>query len=473
MVMFAITCLKLFKETTKSLQVSLGPDTSDLALRVGIHSGPVTALSGGSSRFQLFGETVTTAATILNSSQAGKIQLSHETLQLLPKHLAIEWTKPREGNHSSKLYWFGIPGQEESDDVATEDDRIPRLVDWNVSLLSKVLQEIVDKRHASKGHALPSKPVNEEAVDQRLRQGKLVIDEVEEVIKLPKYDAALAKAQEEQEETVELSQEVMDQLREYIMTIATSYKNNPFHNFAHASHVTMSVSKFLSRILAPKLDTNKSFDNGEPSEQTLGASAELSSHLGLDNDDESDSENSEESMDDDLKQRLHDHTYGITSDPLTQFACMFSALIHDAEHDGVPNTQLVKEETDLAARYKNQSVAEQNSVDVGWTLLMQSRFQALRNAIYSNEEEMIHFRQVRVVEAFQSLCLRMTILTLCLFQLVVNCVMATDICDKQLKDLRNRRWDRAFADKTEEEQARPDAATLEEDVNRKATIVRV
>lgn len=24
---------------------------------------------------------------------------------------------------------------------------------------------------------------------------------------------------------------------------------------------------------------------------------------------------------------LHDHTYGITSDPLTQFACLFSALI--------------------------------------------------------------------------------------------------------------------------------------------------
>jgi len=26
---------------------------------------------------------------------------------------------------------------------------------------------------------------------------------------------------------------------------------------------------------------------------------------------------------------LHDHTYGITSDPMTQFACVFAALIHD------------------------------------------------------------------------------------------------------------------------------------------------
>jgi len=31
---------------------------------------------------------------------------------------------------------------------------------------------------------------------------------------------------------------------------------------------------------------------------------------------------------------LHDHTYGITSDPLTQFACVFSALIHDVDHYG-------------------------------------------------------------------------------------------------------------------------------------------
>ena len=31
----------------------------------------------------------------------------------------------------------------------------------------------------------------------------------------------------------------------------------------------------------------------------------------------------------DYNAALHDHTYGITSDPLTQFACAFSALIHD------------------------------------------------------------------------------------------------------------------------------------------------
>ena len=66
------------------------------------------------------------------------------------------------------------------------------------------------------------------------------------------------------------------------------------------------------------------------------------------------------------KETLHDHTYGITSDPLTQFACGFSALIHDVDHYGVPNVQLLKEEAVICPMYKNRSVAEQNSLDIAW-----------------------------------------------------------------------------------------------------------
>ena len=141
---------------------------------------------------------------------------------------------------------------------------------------------------------------------------------------------------------------------------------------------------------------------------------------------------------------LHDHTYGITSDPLTQFACVFSALIHDVDHTGVPNTQLVKENAAIAAYYNGRSVAEQNSVDLAWDLFMREDYSKLREAICPNETELRRFRQ-----------------------LVVNSVMATDIMDKDLKNLRNNRWEKAFATKESAEEVESEITAR----NRKATIV--
>ena len=111
-------------------------------------------------------------------------------------------------------------------------------------------------------------------------------------------------------------------------------------------------------------------------------------------------------------------------DPLTQFTCALSALIHDLDHPGVPNSQLIKEESSIASHYGNQSMAEQNSLDLAFGLLMDHQFDELRDAIYTNETELRAFRQ-----------------------LVVNSVMATDIVDKELKTLRNARWEKHFRPK--------------------------
>jgi class 3 adenylate cyclase len=60
MVKFANDCLNKMHEVTRQLEVELGPDTTELGLRIGLHSGPVVAgvLRGDKSRFQLFGDTV-------------------------------------------------------------------------------------------------------------------------------------------------------------------------------------------------------------------------------------------------------------------------------------------------------------------------------------------------------------------------------------------------------------------------------
>ena len=200
------------------------------------------------------------------------------------------------------------------------------------------------------------------------------------------------------------------ELTEFVTNLALLYRENPFHNFDHASHVTMSVTKLLGRIVAPR---DMCYDK-------------ISSQQALDS-------------------RLHDHTYGITSDPLTQFACVLSALIHDVDHTGVPNAQLVKEEAVVAKVYKNVSVAEQNSIDIAWSLLMTDAYKELRCAIAQTESEVRRFRQ-----------------------LVVNVVLATDIVDKNLKALRNQRWDRAFK---ADEYSMSTSSNGKDEIDRKATIV--
>lgn len=79
----------------------------------------------------------------------------------------------------------------------------------------------------------------------------------------------------------------------------------------------------------------------------------------------------------------------------------------NSDHRGVSNAQLASEDKELAAKYANQSVAEQNSVDIAWDILMQKQFDSLRKCLFASQAELMRFRQ-----------------------LIVNVVLATDIFDK-------------------------------------------
>jgi hypothetical protein len=287
--------------------------------------------------------------------------------------------------------------------VSTLTAKENRIVDWHVDLIRRLLTNIVAHRQAL--GVKPDAADRMKVAERDLKKpDQMVIDEVQDVIMLPQYDAEAAQKLAEIE-SVEIDPIVISQLRNYIHSIALMYCDNPFHNFEHASHVMMSSIKLLSRIEDPDIET----------------------------------------ADDNAAKNRHDHTYGITSDPLTQFSVVLSALIHDVDHSGVPNTQLIKENHTLCTLFKNHSVAEQHSVDIAWDLLMEDSYVDLRRAIYSNEQELKRFRQ-----------------------LVVNAVMATDIMDKDLGLQRKARWNKAFSDEIAMEGPRP---SQEEDVNRKATIV--
>ncbi|KAL3937726.1 MAG: hypothetical protein SGBAC_007220 [Bacillariaceae sp.] len=161
-------------------------------------------------------------------------------------------------------------------------------------------------------------------------------------------------------------------MRDFVVTIAAGYENNRFHNFLHASQVAHLANLLVKGIHSP--------------------------------------EGSKDASD-------------IADDPLARFAVVMSALVHDVGHTGVPNGQLAQEQPELANKYQNKSIAEQNSIDTAWEILMSSRFKNLQHSIFESIEERERFRQ-----------------------LLVNCVMATDIFDQDLRALRKSRWEKAFSD---------------------------
>ena len=425
---FSRDCLEMFLKLAKQLEVQLGPDTSDLGLRIGIHSGPVTAgvLRGERARFQLFGDTMNVTARVECTGRSNCIQVSKETAELLRKAGLGDLLTFRSDQVEAKgkglleTYWLAesrstlSPLLAEPGTAVSEpyEKKIDRLVSWNVETLHRLLKQVVARRSAMGKNRAPSS--TSLRIDEfSIKQGKNFVDEIVEIIELPEFNAK--DGVEEDPSKVVIDPEAVDQLREYVTCIAAMYRRNPFHNFEHASHVCMSVGKLLSRIIAP-------------------------SDLVVDSSATSDKKSHQQK----LAMTLHDHTYGITSDPLTQFACAFSALIHDADHTGVPNTQVIEEQPELSASFDNRSVAEQNSLALTWDLLMEARFEKLRRVIYSTPEELRRFRE-----------------------LVVNGVMATDIADKNLKELRNSRWARAFK-KCDGDDSQEDARAA---INRKATIV--
>ncbi|CAJ1963743.1 unnamed protein product [Cylindrotheca closterium] len=447
MVAFARDCLEKTSVLAHQLIPTLGPETGELTVRIGIHSGPITAgvLRGDRARFQLFGDTVNTCSRIESTGKAGCIQCSEECSEQLRAWGKGSWLRKREdkiqakGKGEMQTYWImpkgaatvrsgsastvwmdtSLDGMEEGmkemnaakymldsslresgrdeEDEEAETPATPHIdlyADFNYDILLKSLKAIVAKRNMSKKSASKRLTRTLSGIWQgdAPTSGNAIaascLDEVVEFIELP--GDGDQPIEEWENAAVEIPNKVKDQLQEYCRKIASMYKeDNPFHNFEHASHVTQSSAKLLSRIVSIR-----------------------------------DSE-----------------TFGLAADPLTQFAVIFSSMIHDVDHRGVPNFILAKEDPSMAVHFQHQAIAEQNSVELAWELLMEPRFAALRHTIYMDGIEQQRFRN-----------------------LVVNCLLATDIFDKDLKAMRENRWHKAFHLTSDEEDLRVQS-------NRKATIV--
>jgi len=216
---------------------------------------------------------------------------------------------------------------------------------------------------------------------------------------------------------------VQEQLRLFVTMIASMYHTkNPFHCFEHATHVTCSAYQLLRRVIAKDLPDIMSLQDSA----WVDPWKELPEFMGVDRAPSS----------------------VLTSDALAQFAIVFSALVHDVDHFGVPNTQLAKEKPAVAAKYQNRSLAEQTSVNLALEQLHQEVFHDLRACIFPSRKEFIRFRKM-----------------------VINIVMSTDIADANLRAFRERKWEKAFGGPSMHQTMEARVEQSKEDRNRKATVM--
>lgn len=237
MARFATECKEKLNSLVKKLELKLGPDTGDLSMRFGLHSGPVTGgvLRGERARFQLFGDTMNTASRIESLGQAGRIHVSSETAQLLIAAGRARWVKQRtdrvmaKGKGELVTYWLEVHGKEDSSsrsgsveepqpdlaqhsDVAESlsvlDEKTARLVEWNADLLLRMLRQIAARRRALNVIPSSSPPKWKRAKD-------LVIDEVKEIVHLPTFEARVAK-EEINIDSINLGELVEEELKSFL-----------------------------------------------------------------------------------------------------------------------------------------------------------------------------------------------------------------------------------------------------------------
>mmetsp|Transcript_24587 Transcript_24587/g.58328 ORF Transcript_24587/g.58328 Transcript_24587/m.58328 type:complete len:599 (+) Transcript_24587:419-2215(+) len=178
--------------------------------------------------------------------------------------------------------------------------------------------------------------------------------------------------------TDSVNETVIRQLHSYVDAVLSGYQDVPYHSFKHCYHVTISTNKLIDLILQDSTP-----ETARPPT-----------------------------------------TYGFRDDPLMQFCLLFSALVHDVDHRGIPNRQFANEDDELAIKYNDQSIAENHSLYLAFSELLKSpNYDELRQTIFPQKEDYRRFRK----EA-------------------INLVLATDIASPERSQIGKSKWKEAFGD---------------------------
>jgi len=131
-------------------------------------------------------------------------------------------------------------------------------------------------------------------------------------------------------------------------------------------------------------------------------------------------------------------SFGLRNDPTAMFALVFAALIHDVEHQGLPNRQLASENDRLAVLYNDQSIAENWSLYIAFSEFLQDEFVDLRQVLFGQDiESAAHAEKYH---GFR--------------KMVITLVLGTDLASPERTQVGKSKWKEAFGEPHETVEAK-------------------
>jgi Adenylate and Guanylate cyclase catalytic domain len=249
MVKFASSCRQQFNALVSDMVTQLGPDTRDLTLRIGLHSGPVTAgvLRGQKSRFQLFGDTVNTASRMESTGIPNKIHVSQETSKLLVEAGKGHWVSSRDtlvqakGKGTIQTYWAEAASHgayTETTSGVDENEKFTdetALIEWMNDTLSSLTKQVIVYRR------LHGTSTNAFGIGSGKNDTKMVIDEFEDVIDFPAYNPEHAS----RTALIELSESVKGEIHHFVTVVSLTYggkfRAQTWSSTSFKRHLTLSM----------------------------------------------------------------------------------------------------------------------------------------------------------------------------------------------------------------------------------------
>ena len=154
---------------------------------------------------------------------------------LLKKHLTNKTRSMSSGGSNGDLPVVTSADQYADD---TLHERTQRLISWNVETLLGLLKQVVARREALSAAGYQGKTISNAEITKIMSSVKeeSFLEEVKEIITLPDFDSTIARHQKDPSQET-LPDQVVEQLRTYVTTLAGMYRNNSFHCFEHVSFI--------------------------------------------------------------------------------------------------------------------------------------------------------------------------------------------------------------------------------------------